>query len=60
MHMKKVKYFDYEKLAKEIKLPKIILNKIKSDVRKEFPSNDMLFELHMIRAIDSKYWEKYL
>lgn len=56
--MDNIEYFDYQKVAKEMKLPDSILKVIKRDVKKEFPSDKMMYELHVLRAIKSKYWQK--
>jgi len=56
--MEKVEYFDYRKVAREMKVPNRVLKKIKEDVKKEFPADKMLYELHVLRAIKSKYWQK--
>jgi len=56
--MGKVEYFDYQKVAREMKVPNRVLKKIKEDVKKEFPADKMLYELHVLRAIKSKYWQK--
>jgi len=53
--MGKVEYFDYQKVAREMKVPNRVLKKIKEDVKKEFPADKMLYELHVLRAIKSKY-----
>jgi hypothetical protein len=55
--MEKIDYFDYGRLAREMKVPHSILKKIKREVKKEFPSDKMLYELHVLRAIRSKYWQ---
>lgn len=56
--MRKVEYFDYPKVAKEIRLSDTILRKIEKEVRKEFPNDKMMYELHVLRAVRSKYWQK--
>lgn len=56
--MKKIEYFDYQKVAREMGVPDGILKKIESEVKKEFPSDRMMYELHVLRAIRSKYWLK--
>lgn len=56
--MEKVEYFDYRKVAREMKVPNRVLKKIKEDVKKDFPADKMLYELHVLRAIKSKYWQK--
>jgi hypothetical protein len=54
--MEKVEYFDYPKVAKEIKVPDTILGEIEKEVKKEFPNDKMMYELHVLRAVRSKYW----
>ena len=56
--MEKVEYFDYPKVAKEIKVPDTILREIEKEVKKEFPNDKMMYELHVLRAVRSKYWQK--
>lgn len=53
--MSKIEYFDYQRLAKEKKMPVRVLRKIITEVRHEFPKDKMMFELHMLRAINSGY-----
>jgi hypothetical protein len=43
-------YFDYEKVAKEAGIPSAKLETLSKIVRQEFPSDDMMYELHMLRA----------
>lgn len=56
--MEKIEYFDYKKVAREMKVPDRILKEIENEVKKEFPSDRMMYELHVLRAIRSKYWQK--
>jgi hypothetical protein len=56
--MEKIEYFDYQKVAKEMKVPASILKKIEKEVKDEFPKDKMMYELHVLRAIRSKYWQK--
>lgn len=56
--MGKLEYFDYRKVAKETKVPDNILREIEDEVKKEFPRDRMMYELHVLRAIKSKYWQK--
>ena len=49
--MEEVEYFDYPKIAKEMKVPATILKKIEKEVKKEFPSDKMMYELHVLRAV---------
>lgn len=56
--MKKIKYFDYQKVAKDLKVPAAVLKKIEKEVETDFPKDKMMYELHVLRAIKSRYWEK--
>ncbi len=56
--MEKIEYFDYQKVAREMNVPEAILNKIEKEVKEEFPKDKMMYELHVLRAVRSKYWEK--
>ena len=56
--MEKIKFFDYMKVAREMKVSPPIIKRIEKEVREEFPSDQMLYELHVLRALKSKYWEK--
>lgn len=58
--MEKLEYFDYRKVAKEMKVPGDVLREIEDEVEKEFPHDRMMYELHVLRAIKSKYWQKDL
>ncbi len=55
--MEKIEYFDYLQLAKKMRIPSATLKKIQKEVKKEFPSDRMLYELHVLRALRSKYWQ---
>jgi len=56
--MKKVEYFDYVQVAKKMKIPSALLKTIEREVRKEFPADKMMYELHVLRAVRSRYWQK--
>lgn len=56
--MKKIEYFDYQKVARDMKIPSSILKKIEKEVKAEFPKDKMMYELHVLRVIKSKYWGK--
>ncbi|MBS3913945.1 MAG: hypothetical protein KG003_05565 [Bacteroidetes bacterium] len=56
--MKNIEYFDYKKTARENHLSDSLLQKIEKEVQLEFPNDKMMFELHVLRAINSRYWEK--
>jgi hypothetical protein len=46
--------FDVERIANESGLPNEVIDRIKEEVRKEFPKDEMMYELHLMRAIDSE------
>ena len=56
--VEQIEYFDYQKVAKEMKVPDTTLKKIEREVKKEFPKDKMMYELHVLRAVRSKYWQK--
>ena len=56
MGMEKIEYFDYQRVAREMKVPGAILKKIEKEVKEEFPKDKMMYELHVLRALRSKYW----
>ncbi|MDD3807419.1 MAG: hypothetical protein PHE86_05225 [Candidatus Marinimicrobia bacterium] len=56
--MEKIEYFDYQKVAKEMDMPDTTLRKIEKEVKEEFPKDKMMYELHVLRAVRSKYWQK--
>ncbi|HET6456104.1 MAG TPA: hypothetical protein VFI02_16990 [Armatimonadota bacterium] len=43
-------YFDYESAAHEAGLTEDQLSAVKEAVRQEFPTDDMMWELHVLRA----------
>ncbi len=43
--------FDYFNAAQRIGLTDVQLNQLCNQVRTEFPNDDMMFELHVLRAI---------
>jgi hypothetical protein len=45
-----MKYFDYESVAREAKIPDEKLRKLVNLVRQEFPHDPMMAELHALRA----------
>ena len=48
--MRIMRYFDYEKVAREAHLSSDQLNALCRLIRKEFPTDDMLYELHVLRV----------
>ena len=45
-----MRYFDYETVAREAKIPADKLTMLAKAVREEFPSDDMMYELHLMRV----------
>ncbi len=43
--------FNYEAIAKRINLPEERLSEIGKIIRKDFPRDEMMFELHMLRIL---------
>ena len=46
--------FDINKAIKDSKLTKEEVNNLKKEVKKDYPRDQMLYELHMIRALKSR------
>ena len=45
-----MRIFDYESVAREAGLSEDAVERLCAIVRREFPRDDMMFELHMLRA----------
>ena len=43
--------FDYKSLGEELGVPTEIVRKFEQEARSEFPFDDMLTEIHILRAI---------
>ena len=43
-------YFDYEKIARKAHIPPEKLEELSRLIRQEFPRDEMLYELHLLRA----------
>ena len=43
-------YFDYEAVAREAKIPAEKLSASARTVREEFPTDDIMYELHLMRV----------
>ncbi len=43
-------YFNYEQAAREAQIPPQKLDELCGIIRQEFPSDEMMFELHVLRA----------
>ena len=47
-------WFDIERTIEETKLPEEMVQSILKEVREEFPDDDMMYELHVIRALQAE------
>ena len=45
-----MRYFDFEKVAREAAIPEDKLEELCQSIRREFPRDDMMYELHVLRA----------
>ena len=45
--------FDYYSLGKNLEIPMEIVQNFEKDARNEFPFDNMLMEIHVLRAIKS-------
>ena len=45
-----MQYFDYEQVAREAKIPADKMAELCRLVRQEFPWDEMMYELHLLRA----------
>ena len=45
-----MRYFYYEKVAREANIPPDKLDQLRKIIRQDFPHSDMMFELHLFRA----------
>ena len=45
-----MRYFDYERIAREAGMSAENLERLCRLIRKEFPHDDMMYELHVMRA----------
>ena len=45
-----MRYFDYQKVANDAEIPKDKLDKIYNAMKREFPRDEMMLELHVLRA----------
>ncbi|HGJ64904.1 TPA: hypothetical protein ENS27_05875 [bacterium] len=45
-----MRYFDFEKIAQEAGISADKLDELCQVIRKEFPDDDMMYELHVLRA----------
>ena len=45
-----MQYYDYESVARQASLNPDEVDRLRRAVREDYPNDDMLFELHMLRA----------
>lgn len=45
-----MRYFDYEKIAREANIPPQALGELCQQIRQEFPTDEMMCELHLLRV----------
>ncbi|KPJ73747.1 MAG: hypothetical protein AMS14_06390 [Planctomycetes bacterium DG_20] len=45
-----MRYYDFETVAREAGIPQAKMNVLRDVIRREFPRDDMMYELHMLRA----------
>ena len=51
--MEETTFFDIDRLLSSLNLPEKELDLLKKTIRDEFPNDDMLYELHLLRALKS-------
>jgi hypothetical protein len=45
-----VTYFDYEEVARDARIPAEKLEELRHLIKGEFPRDEMMYELHLLRA----------
>lgn len=45
-----MRYFNFEKIAREAAIPADRLQELCQSIRREFPRDEMMYELHVLRA----------
>jgi hypothetical protein len=45
--------FDYQSVADKFGIPDAIVKKVEKEVKKEIPNDNMIMELHVLRALKS-------
>lgn len=43
--------FDYQSLVEELTVPSAVIQKFEQEARDEFPNDNMLMEIHLLRAV---------
>jgi hypothetical protein len=46
--------FDIERIAEQSGLSKKVIKQLEQEVRKEFPKDEAMYELHLLRAIETE------
>jgi hypothetical protein len=44
--------FDIKEKVRELGIPENVYKKLEKEVREEFPNDEMMFELHLIRVLE--------
>ncbi len=47
------RFFDYERVAREARIADDDLNRLRESVRADYPNDDMLYELRLLRTCDA-------
>ena len=47
------KMFDYESASENLRIPDDVMRDFEAQARSEFPDDEMLMELHVLRAVKS-------
>jgi len=50
--------FDIKEKARELGISEDIYEKLEKEVREEFPNDEMMFKLHLIRVLESHSQKK--
>jgi hypothetical protein len=50
---KKYEWYNLEKLWKKTSVSRKKFEKLKKEIRKEFPNDEMMYELHVMRALNA-------
>ena len=45
-----MRYFNYDEIARKAKIPSAKLGLLQKAIRQEFPRDDMMYELHLLRV----------
>jgi len=50
--------FDTKKAAREMRIPKEEYEKLETEIKADFPRDEMMFELHFLRALKNLFLER--